>query len=80
MVSQYSVNAVRFGIQDLAPKFFHSRPEFVISGPNVGSQYPLLPRLTNFVLTQSHDTTANLGSGINGSGTVYDALPLTMTC
>ena len=31
------VDAVRFGIQELSPKFFGSRPDFVVSGPNVGS-------------------------------------------
>lgn len=28
---------MRFGIQEVAPKFFKSRPDFVVSGPNVGN-------------------------------------------
>lgn len=35
------VDAVRFGIQTLAPQFFGSAPDFVVSGPNVGSAHAL---------------------------------------
>lgn len=49
-VNSFPVDAVRFGIETLAPQFFDgSAPNFVVSGPNVGN---------------------NLGSGIQGSGTV----------
>jgi len=36
-VNSFPVDAVRFGIQTLSPKFFHAPPEFVVSGPNVGT-------------------------------------------
>ncbi|KAH9856346.1 sure-like protein [Lenzites betulinus] len=36
-VNSFPVDAVRFGIQTLAPKFFDSPPDFVVSGPNVGT-------------------------------------------
>ncbi|KAI0772491.1 sure-like protein [Trametes elegans] len=36
-VNSFPVDAVRFGIQTLAPQFFGSAPDFVVSGPNVGT-------------------------------------------
>ncbi|KAH8101299.1 sure-like protein [Cristinia sonorae] len=36
-VNSFPVDAVRFGIQTLAPEFFGSKPDFVVSGPNVGT-------------------------------------------
>ncbi|KAF8890684.1 survival protein sure-like phosphatase/nucleotidase [Infundibulicybe gibba] len=36
-VNSFPVDSVRFGIQTLAPKFFHSKPDFVVSGPNDGT-------------------------------------------
>ncbi|KAF7345084.1 Survival protein sure-like phosphatase/nucleotidase [Mycena venus] len=37
-VNAFPVDAARFGIQTLAPKFFSgSKPDFVVSGPNVGN-------------------------------------------
>lgn len=38
-VNSFPVDAVRFGIQTLSPKFFGGAPDFVVSGPNVGSQF-----------------------------------------
>ncbi|PCH43002.1 sure-like protein [Wolfiporia cocos MD-104 SS10] len=35
-VNAYPVDAVRYGIQILAPKFFRGPPDFVVSGPNIG--------------------------------------------
>lgn len=32
------VDSARFGIQTLSPVFFGGPPDFVVSGPNVGSQ------------------------------------------
>ncbi|KAF8153991.1 survival protein sure-like phosphatase/nucleotidase [Crassisporium funariophilum] len=37
-VNAFPVDAVRFGIQTLAPKFFGKKPDFVISGSNVGTK------------------------------------------
>jgi 5'-nucleotidase len=34
----HSVDAVRFGIQTLAPRLLGSKPDFVVSGSNVGSK------------------------------------------
>ncbi|EIN05783.1 acid phosphatase [Punctularia strigosozonata HHB-11173 SS5] len=36
-VNAFPADAVRFGIQTLAPEFFDSEPDFVVSGPNVGN-------------------------------------------
>ncbi|KAJ7041160.1 sure-like protein [Mycena alexandri] len=37
-VNAFPVDAARFGIETLAPKFFSgSKPDFVVSGPNVGN-------------------------------------------
>ncbi|PPQ94671.1 hypothetical protein CVT25_009432 [Psilocybe cyanescens] len=36
-VNAFPVDAVRFGIQTLAPKFFGTKPDFVISGSNIGT-------------------------------------------
>ncbi|KAI0696407.1 sure-like protein [Cerioporus squamosus] len=43
-VNSFPVDAVRFGIQTLAPEFFGSAPDFIVSGPNVGSQVMLTER------------------------------------
>ncbi|KAJ7737894.1 sure-like protein [Mycena maculata] len=41
-VNAYPVDAAKFGIQTLAPQFFNgSKPDFVVSGPNVGSNLGL---------------------------------------
>ncbi|KAJ7079769.1 sure-like protein [Mycena belliarum] len=41
-VNGFPVDAVRYGIQTLAPKFFKgSKPDIVVSGPNVGSNLGL---------------------------------------
>ncbi|KAK7029867.1 survival protein sure-like phosphatase/nucleotidase [Favolaschia claudopus] len=36
-VNAFPVDAARFGIQTLAPQFFGSKPDFVVSGPNIGN-------------------------------------------
>ncbi|KAF9266612.1 sure-like protein [Marasmius fiardii PR-910] len=36
-VNSFPVDAVRFGIQTLSPKFFGGRPDLVVSGPNTGN-------------------------------------------
>ena len=66
----FSVDAVRFGLQTLAPKFFDCDTDFVVSGPNVGSQSPSfrVPSMFAHVLTCSLD---NLGTVTLNSGTVY---------
>lgn len=61
-----SVDAVRFGIQTLAPEFFGSAPDFIVSGPNVGSQSRafLLYAYTHLLRVD------NLGTVTQNSGTV----------
>ncbi|KAI0772487.1 sure-like protein [Trametes elegans] len=42
-VNGYPVDAARYGIQTLAPKFFNGgKPDFVVSGPNVGANLGLV--------------------------------------
>ncbi|KAJ3483053.1 hypothetical protein NLI96_g6573 [Meripilus lineatus] len=36
-VNSFPVDSVRFGIQTLSPQLFGSRPDFIVSGPNVGN-------------------------------------------
>lgn len=36
-VNSFPVDSVRFGIQTLSPQFFWGLPDFVVSGPNVGT-------------------------------------------
>ena len=36
------VDAARYGITTLAPKFFGSKPDLVVSGPNVGCKSMVL--------------------------------------
>lgn len=64
-----SVDAVRFGIETLAPKFFNGQPpDFVVSGSNVGGK---LASDSDCPLNVAHcpASSVNLGPGIRGSGT-----------
>lgn len=36
------MDAVKYGIQTLAPKFFGGPPDFVVSGSNIGSETDIL--------------------------------------
>lgn len=38
-VNGFPVDAVEYGIDTLAPKLLGSSPDFVVSGPNVGSEF-----------------------------------------
>ncbi|KAJ7630051.1 sure-like protein [Mycena polygramma] len=41
-VNAYPVDAAKFGVNTLAPQFFNgSKPDFVVSGPNVGNNFGL---------------------------------------
>ncbi|KAI0668909.1 sure-like protein [Trametes maxima] len=48
-VNSFPVDAVRYGIQTLAPEFFGSAPEFVVSGPNVGTNLGSVTRVSGTV-------------------------------
>lgn len=50
-VNSFPVDAVRFGIQTLAPEFFKAAPDFVVSGPNIGSEFASLNSLFDGTLT-----------------------------
>ncbi|KAJ6622752.1 survival protein sure-like phosphatase/nucleotidase [Mycena sp. CBHHK59/15] len=45
-VNGFPVDSVRYGIQTLSPNFFGSKPDLVVSGPNVGSKRPTNLRST----------------------------------
>ncbi|KAH9887078.1 sure-like protein [Cubamyces lactineus] len=55
-VNSFPVDSVHYGIQTLAPKFYGSVPDFVVSGPNVG-------KIDSMYI-------ANLGTVTLNSGTV----------
>ena len=61
------MDAVRFGIQTLSPQFFGGPPEFVVSGPNVGSKRSGIKKA---IYADLFHPKANLGTGVSGSGTV----------
>lgn len=46
-----SVDAVEYGIQTLSPKFFGAKPDFVISGPNIGSARLFLSPTSQYLIT-----------------------------
>jgi broad specificity polyphosphatase/5'/3'-nucleotidase SurE len=46
-ISYCSVDAVRYGIQTLAPKYFGTKPDLVVSGSNIGSEFWSLSGLHN---------------------------------
>ena len=41
-VHAYPVDAVRFGITELAPRYFGGPPDLVLAGPNEGSKFVTL--------------------------------------
>lgn len=53
-----SVDAVKYGVQSLAPKFFGGKPDFVVSGSNIGSKtqtsFPIRPTLTDVTRQPGH--------------------------
>ncbi len=64
---EHSVDAARYGIETLAPQFFNgAKPDFVVSGPNIGSESP-----ANCLLAKSlRRSPGNLGLVVLLSGTV----------
>ena len=63
------VDAARYGIQTLAPKFFWgAKPEFVVSGPNIGSKRSCIRSGADLKI---HSVLSdNLGTVVLISGTV----------
>ncbi|EIN05795.1 hypothetical protein PUNSTDRAFT_46640 [Punctularia strigosozonata HHB-11173 SS5] len=69
-VNSFPVDAVRFGIQTLSLELFGSKPDFVFSGPNVGSRkgiaHPLGTALTQTLLSGSNPILpANITLNVN---------------
>ena len=63
-----SVDAAKYGIQTLAPRFFGgAQPDLLVSGPNIGSECLYASAPSTKLLTPM---TANLGIGVFFSGTV----------
>ncbi len=62
-----SVDAARYGIETLAPQFFEGgKPDFVVSGPNIGSESPTTQALAELL----RRSLGNLGLVVLLSGTV----------
>ncbi|EIW56696.1 sure-like protein [Trametes versicolor FP-101664 SS1] len=81
-VNGYPVDAARYGIQTLAPKFFNGgAPDFVVSGPNVGSNLGLVALLSGTVgaACEAARTGIPAGafSGVSGSEVSYTTLSST---
>lgn len=70
IINIFSVDAVRFGIQNFAQARFGNNPDFVISGSNIGSKNK--PTLSSCLvrLIYFYRLSDNLGRGVTGSGTV----------
>ena len=67
-INAFPADAARYGIQTLSPQFFGGAPDFVVAGPNVGSE--CLARL-EAVQCLTVSSTDNLGSTVLISGTVW---------
>jgi len=48
-VNSFPVTAVKYGLSDLAPKFFGGPPDLVVTGPNVGSNIGLTTQVSGTV-------------------------------
>ena len=59
---------MRFGIQTLAREFFGSAPDFVVSGPNVGSEIAhnlaIDARLTRLLVRQPWNSNTKLRDSV----------------
>jgi len=78
-VNGFPVDAVRYGIQTLAPEFFSgSGPDFVVSGPNVGSNLGIIAIFSGTVGAACEAAQEGFPSaafsGVNGSQVSYTTL------
>ncbi|RPD60811.1 sure-like protein [Lentinus tigrinus ALCF2SS1-6] len=78
-VNGYPVDAARYGIQTLAPQFFDgAQPDFLVSGPNVGSNLGLVVLLSGTVGAACEAARSGIPaaafSGASGSEVSYTTL------
>ncbi|KAI0334141.1 sure-like protein [Cubamyces sp. BRFM 1775] len=78
-VNGYPVDAARYGIQTLAPKYYAGvQPDFVVSGPNVGSNLGLVVLLSGTVGAACEAARSGIPagafSGVSGSEVSYTTL------
>ncbi|RDX43653.1 sure-like protein [Lentinus brumalis] len=75
-VNGYPVDAARYGIQTLAPHFFNgAKPDFVVSGPNIGRLVVLLSGTVGAACEAARNgVPAAAFSGLSGSEVSYTTL------
>ncbi|KAJ8472938.1 hypothetical protein ONZ51_g8188 [Trametes cubensis] len=78
-VNGYPVDAARYGIQTLAPRFYAgAQPDFVVSGPNVGSNLGLVVLFSGTVGAACEAARSGIPaaafSGVSGSEVSYTTL------
>ncbi|PCH43004.1 sure-like protein [Wolfiporia cocos MD-104 SS10] len=77
-VNAYPVDAVRYGIQVLAPEFFNKVPDFVVTGPNIGNSFGILVPLSGTVGAAAEASIegipATAFSGASGTQVSYTTL------
>ncbi|KAI0744779.1 sure-like protein [Earliella scabrosa] len=77
-VNSFPVDSVRFGIQTLAPQFFGSPPDFMVSGPNIGNNLGTVTRNSGTVgaacEAAKEGIPATAFSGSTGSQVSYTTL------
>ncbi|KAF8968736.1 survival protein sure-like phosphatase/nucleotidase [Flammula alnicola] len=81
-VNAYPVDAVRYGIQTSAPKFFHgAKPDFVISGTNIGNNLGSTVNISGTIGAASEAALEGIPSiafsGASGSQVSYTTLSQT---
>ncbi|KAI0632825.1 sure-like protein [Trametes polyzona] len=81
-VNGYPVDAARYGIQTLAPKYFDgAKPDFVVSGPNVGTNLGLVVLLSGTVGAACEAARSGIPaaafSGVSGAQVSYTTLTST---
>ncbi|KAI0759167.1 survival protein sure-like phosphatase/nucleotidase [Irpex lacteus] len=64
-VNAFPVDAVRYGIQTLGPRFFGSAPDFVVSGPNIGCKH--YSGFDTGITILTADSPVNLGPGVGAA-------------
>ncbi|TBU31194.1 sure-like protein [Dichomitus squalens] len=77
-VNGYPVDAARFGIQTLAPQLHGAPPDFVVSGPNIGSNLGLVVLFSGTVGAACEAARSGIPaaafSGVSGSQVSYTTL------
>lgn len=80
-VNAFPVDSVRYGIQTLSPAILGGRPDFVVSGPNIGSNLGLAVVGSGTVGAAAEATKQGIPaiafSGVSGSSVPYTTLAST---